>query len=346
MIGMAAMVPFGAILNGCENQTGPQTSQDVLTGTISITGDVNVGETLTADTTGITNGSGTASYQWKRTDDNGIVENIAGATGATYTLTEDDLGWQISVTITFSGNSGSITSTWITDKVKPALDALTGTVSITGTPKVGEELTVTISNSNGTGGKETYQWKRNGVNIAGATSATYTLVGADLGGQISVTVTFQGYSGSINSTQIVTVEPATPELEELTGTVSITGTLAPNYDVTANISGDTNGIGTATYQWKRDGVDIASANGSTYKLVMADGQKPITVEVRFPGYSGSITSDPVTPCYIMAAQIKIYQDAGVTDSQMTAAFNKLNNALTPWGGGGGQVLLAISKKYT
>jgi hypothetical protein len=425
LIGIAAMVPFGAILAGCENQAGPRTAQVALTGTVSITGTPRVGETLTVTISG--NGAGNAVYQWKR---DGV--NIAGAAGAAYTLVDKDDNTQISVTVTFPGYSGSITSDslkvsetanaalagtvsidgtpelgkkltanisgitnasgtaayqWrrgavdvgtnsseylltaedlggrisvtvtfrgysgsLTSAPVTAKPELTGTVSITGTPKLGETLTAVISGSNGAAGEALYQWKRgdvNGeVNIAGAAGSTYTLVNGDSNKQISVTVTFPGCSGSITSGS-VTVMP-----EELTGTVSITGTLAPGHKLTAAINGS-NGTGTALYKWKRAGVDIAGANESTYDLVMADGQKPITVEVTFPGYSGSITSDLVTPCYIMYAQTKVYQDAGVTDSQMNLAMGKLSSALTPWGGGVSFIgkiteihIIAGSKPYT
>jgi hypothetical protein len=45
-----------------------------------------------------------------------------------------------------------------------------------------------------------YQWKRGGVNIAGATANTYTLVTADLGAMITATVTATNTAGSASAT--------------------------------------------------------------------------------------------------------------------------------------------------
>ena len=74
-----------------------------LTGTVSITGTAQVGQMLTADTSALV-GSGTITYQWKRG-----TANI-GANSNTYVVQTADIGSSIIVTITKSGNSGSVTS--------------------------------------------------------------------------------------------------------------------------------------------------------------------------------------------------------------------------------------------
>ena len=76
-----------------------------------------MGSTLTADTSGIDDEDGlnqvVFSYQWIRNDGN-ADEDIAGATGSSYTLTEDDEGKTIMVTVSFTddaeGNPETLTS--------------------------------------------------------------------------------------------------------------------------------------------------------------------------------------------------------------------------------------------
>jgi hypothetical protein len=63
-----------------------------------------VGRTLTADTTGLTEQSGTLSYAWKANDVS------VGTDASTYTVGSNDLGKTITVTVTSTGNTGSITS--------------------------------------------------------------------------------------------------------------------------------------------------------------------------------------------------------------------------------------------
>ena len=78
------------------------------TGTPSIDGVLELGETLTANTSDIADGNGLSSpnwtYQWIRQDDEAgtNAEDIAGATSSTYTLTEDDLTTYISVNVGFT----------------------------------------------------------------------------------------------------------------------------------------------------------------------------------------------------------------------------------------------------
>ena len=78
---------------------------DALTGTVSITGSLKYDETLTASVTD-TNNTGTLSYQWRRNGD-----DIASATNSTYKVSENDIGYTLSVVVTSSVETGSIVGT-------------------------------------------------------------------------------------------------------------------------------------------------------------------------------------------------------------------------------------------
>ena len=102
------------------------------TGAPTIRGTVQVGETLTADTSGIADADGltsaTFTYGWLADD----VE-IAGATGSTYTLAADDEGKAIKAKVTFTddaGNTESLTSA-TTTTVAAAPSPLTASVHST-----------------------------------------------------------------------------------------------------------------------------------------------------------------------------------------------------------------------
>ena len=86
------------------------TANNPATGLPSISGTAQVGETLTADASGIADadGLGTFSYQWLA---DGTA--ISGATGSSYTLTASEQGKAISITVSFidgDGNAESVTS--------------------------------------------------------------------------------------------------------------------------------------------------------------------------------------------------------------------------------------------
>ena len=79
------------------------------TGLPTITGTPQVGQTLSADTSGISDSNGLNNvqyaYQWIRNDGN-TDEEISGATGQTYTLTRDDQGNTVKVSVSFTDDDG------------------------------------------------------------------------------------------------------------------------------------------------------------------------------------------------------------------------------------------------
>ena len=181
------------------------------TGRPAISGTTQVGETLTADTSGISDADGLAdatfAYQWLA-DGTGI----AGATGDAYILTTSEMGKIIKVRVSFTddaGNEETLTST-ATGTVSPAVQpqtansSATGVPTVTGTAQVGETLSVDtsgIADADGlTNVSYSYRWVANDegtdANISSETDATYTLVAADVGDTIKVKVTFTDDAGN------------------------------------------------------------------------------------------------------------------------------------------------------
>ena len=175
------------------------------TGQPTISGTARVGEMLTADTSGIADADGltnvTYSYQWLSDD-----AEIGGATGATYTLVDDDEGRTIKVRVTVTDDLGNETT--LTSAATEAVDAkrntaATGRPTISGTVRVGETLTADttgIGDADGlTNVSYSYQWVVTDggayIDISGETGATYTLVSADRGLYILVRVSFTDDAG-------------------------------------------------------------------------------------------------------------------------------------------------------
>ena len=78
------------------------------TGEPTITGTIQVGETLTVDTSAIADEDGldnvSDSYQWISNDGNTDTD-IGGQTGSTYTLTDEDVGKSIKVRVSFTDDA-------------------------------------------------------------------------------------------------------------------------------------------------------------------------------------------------------------------------------------------------
>ena len=165
----------------------------------TISGTAQVGETLTAGTTGISDGDGLGNaafaYQWLADD-----AEINGATASTYTLADADAGKAIKVRVSFTDDAendeqlNSAGTGAVAAAPPPPNTPATGLPTIAGTAQVGETLTVdTTGISDGDGldnAAFAYQWLADDVEINGATGSTYTLADADEGKAVKVKVSF------------------------------------------------------------------------------------------------------------------------------------------------------------
>jgi len=174
-------------------------------GTVRLSAEeARVGETLQVDTDGITSPNGPYTYVWKR--DGEVIEN---ENGASYTLTIDDLGALITVEVSKAGFAGVLTGGPTLPILSSSAVDLDGTVTINGDTVLGALLTADTSALIPSVGAYTYQWKRNGADIAGAVSGTYLLGGADINAVISVEVRCGGYTGSVTSAATAAVRSTT-----------------------------------------------------------------------------------------------------------------------------------------
>ena len=101
-------------------------TNNVAEGGPTITGTAQVGQTLTADTTGITDADGltspTYTYQWIRVD-NGTEADITDADSSTYILVDADADKTIKVRVTFEDDDGNTET--LTSAATAAVEAVT-----------------------------------------------------------------------------------------------------------------------------------------------------------------------------------------------------------------------------
>ena len=88
------------------NVTVTVTNEDEA-GTVSLSGDPQVGVELRASLADIDGSVSGMAWQWAREDGAGGFEDIAGATSAAYTPVEDDAGKQLRATVTYTDGEGS-----------------------------------------------------------------------------------------------------------------------------------------------------------------------------------------------------------------------------------------------
>ena len=270
--------------------TSEQTSQQrqentAATGSPTISGTVQVGQTLAASTTGITDPDGTTnasySHQWIANDGTSDSD-IADATVSAYTLVAGDAGKMIKVRVTFTddaGNEETLTSV-ATVAVAPTVPGAPGilSVSVNDTGKL--DVSWDAPDSNGGSAVTGYevQWKESSdswdtpaeVSETTVTGTSHTVTGLTDGVEYTFRVfavnsagdgsASEEESGTPRETTAPTVSSATVDGATLTLTFSegLTETPLPAVTTfTVNV-GD-----------NRRGVNSVAISGSTVTLTLA-----------------------------------------------------------------------------
>jgi hypothetical protein len=206
-----------AVVTGTNVKDTASAASNVSTTTISGIAPVNTvapvlsGTATTGETLSVTNGTWTGEpaptfgYQWRTCTtadcDGGTVTNIAGATSATYQLTNDQIGLYVQAVVT--GTNVKDTASAASNVSSAAISGIApvNTVApvLSGTNVTGQTLSVT----NGTWTGEPaptfgYQWRTcttadcvggTIADIVGATSATFQLTNAQIGFYVQAVVT-------------------------------------------------------------------------------------------------------------------------------------------------------------
>ncbi|MFN8323707.1 MAG: T9SS type A sorting domain-containing protein [Chitinophagales bacterium] len=223
-----------------------------------------------------TNGGTTPGYQWKK---NGI--NISGANSVTYSSSTLANGDIITVEMTSTATCASPAVVTSNSIVLTVTTSVTPSISIAANPSgavcTGTSVSFTATPING-GITPGYQWKKNGTNISGATTSTYSSSSLVSGDVITCQLTSSAAcatpavvtSSGITMTVNAVVTP-TVSISANTGTSICSGT---NVTFTATV---TNGGATPTYQWKLNGNVVGI--GSTYSNAALSNGDAVTCDI-------------------------------------------------------------------
>ena len=161
--------------------------------------------------------------------------------------------------------------------------------------------TLNLSVVAGGGAPFTYQWKKDGANINGATQDTLQLANVQSGDAGAYTVQIFNAAGNVTSSAAnVVVAGAAPFIASQSGSMVIQAGATTNFTVTATGSGPLN------YQWRRNGQNINGATSATLAIGAAnashEGVYSVLVSNGF-GSRASVASslvviDPTTPAAI------------------------------------------------
>lgn len=186
-----------------------------------------------------------------------------------------------------------------------ALDSITVT-SISAAPVIatqpvglrvaaGQAATLSVSISVSGAGTLAYQWQKDGVAIAGATQASYSIAAAASADAGSYAVVVTNDAGSVTSA------PAMLTVASVTGvpvvvaqpasqTVALGAGVTLTVSVTVSLTVPATGSGALAYQWRRDGVAIPGASAVSYTIPIARAADAGSYDVVVTNANGSATS--------------------------------------------------------
>jgi hypothetical protein len=182
----------------------------------SISGTPTVGQTLTASDGSWSNNPTSFAYEWLRCNGGGNnCVDVANGTQKAYTLVGADAGRTMRVRVTATNADGttpaqSAQTTQVAAATSSAAPKNTAPPTISGTARVGQQLTADPGSWSGSPTSFAYQWQRCDAdvaicsNIIGATAKTYGIQIADLGYRLRVRVIAQNTKGSTTATSTLT----------------------------------------------------------------------------------------------------------------------------------------------
>ncbi|WP_405856454.1 hypothetical protein OG361_23310 [Streptomyces sp. NBC_00090] len=241
----------------------------------TVTGTAVVGGKVTAKAGTWTPAVDAYAYQWRA---GGVA--IAGATASTYTLPSTLFGKQLSVAVT-ARKAGHPVVTAVSGSVvvKGVAPKPTKVPYFTGATRVGSKLTAVVGTWSPAPTSYAYQWRANGVAIAGATASTYVPVASVLGKKLTVTVTAHrtGHLSGAYTTAGYTV--ATGLAPKATVAPYLTGTVRVGRTLTLNRGTWTPAPTSYAYQWYANGRAISGATKTWFTPTSAQRGTRITVKV-------------------------------------------------------------------
>lgn len=295
-------------------------------------------------------GNGWLTYQWQRNPGTGFV-NLVGQTNATYTTaatTASMNGYQYRVIVSDSSSKSSTTSANATLSV-----LVSGAPSITTQPSsqtVSAGATATFSVTAAGTAPLSYQWRKNGSALSGATGSSYqtpATTTADNGATFSVVVSNGSGSLTSNNATLTVQAAVAPTITGQPASQTVTVGAAAIFSVTAT------GTAPLSYQWRKNGGNISGGTGSSYQTPATTSvDDGATFSVVVSNSAGSATSNNATLTLQAAVAPAITsQPANKTVLEgQSASFSVTASGSAPlsyqWRKNGANISGATSSSYT
>jgi hypothetical protein len=209
---------------------------------------------------------------------------IAGATTATLTVNNvqvTDAGTYTLVAANLAGATTSNAAT-LTVNVPVTGDPVTRTVTVGSPVQFGFTGTLPAGT--------TFQWRKNGAAIPGATNATFIITSATLGdaGDYTVVTTNGNVTSTSNTATLIVVTGNPPTIT--TQPVSQTVTAGAPVQFSVSVTSVTN----VTYQWRKNGAPITGASNAVFSIGSTTVADSGTYTVAVTNAGGVVISNAAT----------------------------------------------------
>ena len=279
------------------------------TGQPTISGTAQVGQTLTASTTAISDQDGltnaTFEYQWISSDGS-VDRDIEGANSSTYAIPATGVGHKLKVLVKFTDDAGNheIVTSVATGAIEAAPNFPATGKPVIGETYIGRTLTVDlsgISDQNGLPESGFYvKWLcadgDDKVSCGGSEQLHYYMRGLT----IKVQISFMDLGGNVETLEseprLITYPPSPAKgAPVISGVPRVGEWLLANEKIGIYDSNGTENLSNIQWQWIVDDTEVEGETYSSYEVKSTDVGKAIKVRVSFnddDGFPESLESAP------------------------------------------------------
>jgi hypothetical protein len=284
------------------------------------------------------------------TADSSGAYTFNGLTSGSYTITPSNAGYTftpVSQNVTVStANVSGVNFTDTVVAVGPSITTQPASQAVT----AGQTASFSVA-ATGTA-PLSYQWRKNGTGILGATSSSYTTpstTSSDNGAQFTVVVTnTAGSMTSAAATLTVNAAPAAPSITTQPTNQTVTAGQTASFGVAAT------GTAPLSYQWQKNGMAISGATSSSYTTpatTSSDSGTQFTVAVS--NAAGTVTSNAATltvNAALVAPSITTQPTSQTVTAGQTASLSVVATGTAPlsyqWQKNGASIAGATAASYT
>jgi len=170
----------------------------------------------------------------------------------------------------------------------------------------------------------TYQWRKNGAGIAGATSSSYTITNAQTGNEGSYSVKVYNGGGSVKSSNAILTVDVPPTIKTQPQSQAVVPGQNVSFSVVAN------GTAPFSYQWNFNGTAMAGDTTATLTLTDVQTNQAGSYTVVVTNSWGSVTSAVAALTDIFAPAITTQPQSQVVAHGQNVSFSVAAGGTAPF----------------